>query len=88
LIDVRIARADLLRHVGDIKLDGSTAARFEVDEQQAVASVEEVARVRLAVQQLLGSTAAADPFTSALQRAEQEMPVGLSERGGFVSLRD
>src|SRR4051812_8438135 len=31
LIDVRVARADLLWHVGDIKLDGSPAARFEVD---------------------------------------------------------
>jgi hypothetical protein len=29
LIDVRIARADLLRHVGNIKLGGSTAARFQ-----------------------------------------------------------
>jgi hypothetical protein len=88
LIDVRIARADLLWYVGNIKLDGSAAARFEVDEQRAVAGAEEVAGMRFAVQQLLGSTAAADPFTSALQRAEEEMPVGLSERGGFVSVRD
>jgi len=29
LIDVRIARADFLWHVGNIKLDRSTAARFE-----------------------------------------------------------
>jgi hypothetical protein len=88
LIDVRIAPADLLWHVGNIKLDGSTAARFEVDEQQAVMGAEEVARMRLAVQQLLGSTAAVDPFTSAPQCAEEEMPVGLRERGGFVSVRD
>ena len=88
LIDVRIERADLLWHVGNIKLDGSTAARLEVDEQQAVTGAEEVAGMRFAVQQLLGSTAVADPFTSALQRTEEEMPVGLSERGGFVSVRD
>lgn len=44
--------------------------------------------MRFAVQQLLGSTAAADPFTSALQRAEEEMPVGFSERRGFVWVRD
>ena len=50
LIDVRIARADLLWHVGNIKLDGSTAARFEVDEQQAVTGAEEIARMRFAVQ--------------------------------------
>ncbi len=88
LIDIRIARADLLWHVGNIKLDGSTAAGFEVGEQQAVTGAEEVARMRFAVQQLLGNAAAVDPFTSALQRAEEQMPVGLSECGGFVSLRD
>ena len=69
LIDIRIVRADLLWHVRNIKLDGSTAARFEVDEQQAITGAEEVARMRFAVQQLIGSAAAADPFTSALQRA-------------------
>src|SRR5215475_7714410 len=78
LIDVRIARADVLGHVGNIKLDGSTAARFEVDEQQAVAGAEDVARMRFAVQQLLGGTETVDPVTRALQRAEEEMPVGLS----------
>src|SRR5260370_41207825 len=88
LIDVRIARADLLWHVGNVKLDGSTAARFEVDEQQAVTGAEEVAGMRFAVQQLLGSTTAVDPFTSAPQRTEEEMPVGLSEGGGFSSERD
>jgi hypothetical protein len=88
LIDVRVAGADLLRHVGNIKLDGSTAARFEVYEQRAVTRAEEVARMRFAVQQLLDGTAAVDPFTSALQRAEEEMPISLSERGGFGSLRD
>jgi hypothetical protein len=88
LIDVPIARADLFWYVGNIKLDGSTAARLEVDEQQAVTGAEEVARMRFAVQQLLGSTTAVDPFTSALQCAEEEMPVGLSECGGLVSVRD
>jgi hypothetical protein len=88
LIDARITGADLLRHVGNIELDGSTAACFEVDEQQAVTGAEEVARMRFAVQQLLGSTAAVDSFSSALQRVEEEMPVGFRERGGFVSVRD
>src|SRR5512142_670305 len=71
-----------------IKLDGSTAARFEVDDQQPVTGAEEVARMRFAVQQLLGSTAGVDPFRSALQRAEEKMPVGLSECGSFVFVRD
>ena len=81
LIDVRIARADLLGHVGNIKLDGSAAARFEVDEQQAVTGVEEVAGMWFSVQQLLGGAAAVDPFTSVLQCAEEKVPVGLSECG-------
>ena len=88
LIDIRIVRADLVWHVRNIELDGSTATRFEVDEQQAALGAEEVARMRFAVQQLLGSAAAVDPFTRALQRAEEEVPVGLSERGGLVSVRD
>jgi hypothetical protein len=88
LIDVWIARADLLGHVGNIKLDGSAAARFEVDEQQAVTGADEVAGMRFSVQQLLGGAAAVDPFTRVPERAEEKVPVGLSECGGFVSLRD
>ena len=87
-IDIRIVRADLLRHVRNIKLDGSTAACFEVDEQQAITSAEEVARMRFAVQQLVGSAAAADLFPSALKRIEEETPVGLRERRGFMWVRD
>jgi hypothetical protein len=88
LIDIRIARADLLWDVGNIKLDGSTATGFEVDEQQAVTGAEQVAGMRFPVQQLLDGAAAVDPFTSALQRAKEKMPVARSERGGFVSVPD
>jgi hypothetical protein len=42
--------------------------------------------MRFAVQQLLGSTAAVDPFTSAPQRAEEEMPAG-REAGALHTLR-
>jgi hypothetical protein len=88
LIDIRIVGADLVWHVRNVELDGSTATRLEVDKQQAGLGAEEVARMRFAVQQLLGRAAAMDPFPRALQRAEEEMPVGLSERGGFVSVGD
>ena len=88
LIDVRIVRADLIRHMRKIELDRATATRFEVDEQRAVLHAEEVAWMRFAVQKLLGSPAAVDLVTRALQRAEEEMPVCLTERGGFVSVRD
>ena len=38
LIDIRVAGADLVRHVRNIELDWPTATRFEVDEYQAGAS--------------------------------------------------
>ncbi len=69
LIDIRIVRADLVRHVRNIEFDWSTATRFEVDEEQAVLGAEEVAWMRFAVQQLLGSSAAVDLLTRAVQRA-------------------
>ena len=48
VIDVRIVGTDPVRHVRDVELDGSTTTRFEVDEEQAVHGVEEVARMRFA----------------------------------------
>lgn len=42
-INTRIVRAGLVRRVRDIELDGSTATRFKVDEEQAVPGAEEVA---------------------------------------------
>lgn len=88
LIDLRVVGADLGRHVRNIKLDRSAATRFEVDEKRAVLGAEEVAWMRFAVQQLLGSSTVVDLLTRAVQRAQEEMPVRLSERGGCVSVRD
>ena len=69
LIDIRIVRADLVRHVRNIEFDWSTATRFEVDEEQTVLGAEEVAWMRFAVQQLLCSSATVDLLTRAVQRA-------------------
>lgn len=44
--------------------------------------------MRFAVQQLLDSAAALDPFTRVLQGDQEEMPVGLGKRGGLVSVGD
>ena len=49
-ISVRIAPADILRDMGEVELDGPTATRLEIDEQQSGLRTEHVARVRLAVQ--------------------------------------
>lgn len=43
LVDIRIARADLVRHVRNIELDWPTATRFKVDEQRTALRAEYVA---------------------------------------------
>jgi hypothetical protein len=88
LIDIRVVGADLVRHTRNIEFDWPAATRFEVDEQQAVLSAEQVAWMRFAVQQLLGSSAATDLFTRAVQCAYQQVAVGLSERRACVPVRD
>ena len=69
LIDIGIVGADLVRHVRKIEFDWPTATRFEVDEERAALRAEEVAWMGFAVQQLLGSAAAVDLASHALQRA-------------------
>ena len=79
LVSVRIALADLFGHVGEVELDRPTTTRLEVDEQRPVARAQHVARVRLAVQELLdgGPAPMARP---ASQRAAEKLPVGVLER--------
>jgi hypothetical protein len=60
LIDTRIVLADFVGRMGEVEFDRPTAARLEVNEQQAVLRGEHVARVRLAVQHLLRAAAPAD----------------------------
>jgi hypothetical protein len=61
MIDTRIVSADFFGRMGEVELDRSTATRLEIYEQQPVLRGEHVARVRLAVQQLLGTATLADP---------------------------
>jgi hypothetical protein len=49
-ISVRIEFADIFGDVGEVELDGPTATRLEIDEQQPGLRAEHVAWVRLAVQ--------------------------------------
>jgi hypothetical protein len=60
MIDTRIVPADLFGRMGEVEFDRPTAARLEVYEQQPVLGGEQVAWVRLAVQELLGAAALAD----------------------------
>ena len=50
VIEIRIVRGDLVWRVRNVELDGSAAARLEVDEQQTAVGAQKVARVRLAMQ--------------------------------------
>ena len=88
LIGVRIVLAHLFGHMGDVELDRPTATRLEVDEQQPVLRAEQVAWVRLAVQQLLGGAAVADRSSQASQRVAEKLPVRVSERRSVVAAPD
>jgi hypothetical protein len=61
MIDTWIVPADFFGRMGEVELDRSTATRLEIYEQQPALRGEHVARVRLAVQQLLGAATFADP---------------------------
>jgi hypothetical protein len=52
--------ADRLGNVGQIELDGSTAARLKVGEQRAILRAEHNAWMRLAMEQLLDGAAVVD----------------------------
>jgi hypothetical protein len=54
LIDVRVTVAHLNGYMGEVKFDRAATTRLEVNKQRAVPGIEDVPRVRLAMQQLLG----------------------------------
>jgi hypothetical protein len=85
LISDRIAVADLLGHVRDVEFDGSAAARLEVYEQQPILRAEQVAWVRLAVQQLLAGAAVADRSPLASQCVAEKLSVRVGERRSVVA---
>ena len=60
LIHPGISVADDVRDMGEIEFDRAPATRLEVDEQQPLRGAQHVARVWLAVQELLGGAAFAD----------------------------
>jgi hypothetical protein len=58
LIETRIVLVDLFRRMGKVEFDRPATTRLEVYEQQAVLRAEQVARVWLAMQQLLAAALA------------------------------
>ena len=81
LIDPQVVPAYVLGHVRHIKLNGATAAGFEVDEARPTGGVEDVPRMRLTVQYLLNRAAAFEPLAGTVQRVEQKFtPCGAEGR--------
>jgi hypothetical protein len=60
LINARVTLGYLFGHMGQVELDRAMATRLEVNEQEPPVRDEDVPRMRLAVQQLLGRAAVAD----------------------------
>ena len=54
--------------MGEVEFDRPSATGLEIDEPQPVLRAEHVARMRLAVQQLLGGAAVDDRSSQASQR--------------------
>ena len=80
LIHRRIVFADVFGCMGDVELDRSAATRLKVDKQQPFLRPQQVARMRLAVQQLLGaprSTIARLRLRSVLLRSSRPVSVKL-----------
>src|SRR5262245_36731576 len=63
----------------EVEFDWPATTRFEVDEQRAVARVQDVARVRLAVQQLLWGSSVKDHLRHFPERVCEKVPVRLTE---------
>ena len=85
MVDVRSAFADRSRDVSEVELDGTTATRFEVDDNRPVTCAQHIARVRLAVQELLVAGAVADHPTEASQPLAQQFPVVRVNTASIVS---
>jgi hypothetical protein len=60
LIGVRIVPAHRFGHMSDVELDRPAATRLQVGEEQSLLRPEHIARVWLAVQQLLGGATVCD----------------------------
>ena len=88
LIRARIVLGDFFGHVREVEFDWPTATRLEVDEQRPVLRAEHIARVRLAVQELLRGAAVGDRSSQAAQRAAEKLPVRVGERRSLVAVRD
>src|SRR5262249_23649156 len=78
-VRARVVLGNLLWGVGNIELDRPADAGFEVHEEGPILRSEQVARVRLAVQQLLASAGAADRAAQPAKCGAEKLPVGTGQ---------
>ena len=89
LISAWIVCAHLFRHMGDVELDRPTATSLHVREQQPVLRPEHIARVRLAVEQLLlGGVPLTDRPRQPSQRVAQKLAVRIPKIRGLGAVAD
>ena len=75
LIGCRVVLTDFLGRMGDVELDRSAAACLEVYKEQPSLRPEQVARMRLAVQQLLAGTTPFDGAPQVSQSLAEKLPL-------------
>src|SRR5438105_847025 len=75
LIGCRVVLTDFLGRMGDVELDMSAAACLEVYKEQPSLRPEQVARMRLAVQQLLAGTTPFDGAPQVSQSLAEKLPL-------------
>jgi hypothetical protein len=88
VVNTRIASADIFGHMGEVEFYRPTATRLEVYEPRAGVRVKHVARVRFAVQQLLGCGSLADRSPQVSQRRAEKRPVVGGQRRSAAAVCD
>ncbi|HUZ02076.1 MAG TPA: hypothetical protein VMU89_17150 [Thermomicrobiaceae bacterium] len=88
MINIWVVCAHRFRHIGDVKLDRPTATRLQVCEQQPGLRPEYIARVWLAVEQLLGGAALTDRPRHLSQRSAQQLAVRIPKIRGLGTVID
>jgi hypothetical protein len=74
--------------MGDVELDRPMATSLQVCEQQPVLRLEQIARVRLAVEQLLGGVPLTDRPRQLSQRVAQKLAVRIPKIRGLGAVAD
>lgn len=86
-MDSRIVLADSFWSVGEVEFNGPTTTRLDIYDDQPVVRLQQVARVRLAVQQLLGPVMLADSSTQFSQGDAEQLSVRVGQRWSLIAVR-